>query len=357
MEFKLPSLLLMSLLLFIFMPYVSAFAQTQEKPFIKIRKAPAFALPLECTPLKDCWVMNYVDMIPDNGQNTDPACLSRTYDAHKGTDFSIPDGEAMKNGINVLAAMDGIIKRTRDNEPDRWASDADLKQTKEQRKECGNAILIDHKDGLQTIYCHMKKGSITVKAHQKVKKGDIIGQVGLSGYTQFPHLHFGVLWEGAIIDPFTGHNNTHKCGITKKSLWAKKIDLEYQPLVIQETGFSDTLPDLKKIEQDSKTKNSLSSNSELLAFWVNILGARTGDLIKIEIKDPNGKIFARREITQPKTRARQFYYTGKRLRNTTLKEGAYTGHVEITRADKGKNKTTNEHKKKWDKTRAILITP
>ena len=295
--------------------------------------------------------MNYVDMGPDDGKKTDPFCLERTYDSHKGTDFAITDEKAMQRGVNVLAAMDGTIKKIRNGEPDRWPDDDELKKVQEERKECGNAILIDHGNNLQSLYCHLKNNSITVEPNQKVKKGDVIAQVGLSGLTQFPHIHFGIIKEGKVIDPFTGQTNTSQCGTKKGSFWNENIVLNYQPLIIHSAGFSNIIPVLENIEKDSQTNSFIQMDSELLAFWVTLFGSRTGDKITLTIKDPNGKIFTQREITQPKTRARQFYYTGRKLTNISLIEGGYTGTVKIIR--KNKDGTTQE----WDKTVAILVKP
>ena len=326
-------------------------AQTSENSLVSFKRSPAFGLPIDCTLGEDCWVANYVDIGPDDGKQSDPACQKRTYDGHKGTDFAIPDEVAMKRGVNVLASMEGTVKRIRDSEPDRWPTAKELSQIKEERKECGNAVLIDHGNGLQSIYCHLKQGSVKVEAGQDVKRGDVIGQVGLSGFTEFPHLHFGILWEGAIVDPFTGQNNTEKCGVQKRRLWDKDLVLEYQPFVIQNIGFTNILPEFEKIEKDSKSSDNVPLDSELLAFWITMLGAQEGDRIMLEIRDPDGKIFTNQDITQPKTRARQFYFTGRKLTQIKLKEGAYTGTVKVIR--KQKDGST----KSWDKIKAVLVTP
>ncbi len=351
MEFKSLFLSLTGIFLLILVLMTASFSQAQDKPLIKIEKTPQFALPIECSIGKDCWVMNYVDIGPNDGKKTDIACQSRTYNGHKGTDIALADEITMKNGVNVLAAIDGTIKKIRDGEPDRWATSIELSQTKEDRKECGNAILIDHGNGLQSLYCHLKKNSIRVKTDQKIKKGAVIAQVGMSGLTQFPHLHFGVIWEGAIIDPFTGQSNTGTCGVQKKHLWKKDLVFTYQPLSIYAAGFSNIVPELGKIDNNSKPPLSLPKNSELLAFWVNIFGVRQGDKITLEIKDSQGKIFAKREIEQPANRARQFYFTGRKLNGNSLKEGVYTAYVKISR-QMGDGKIQS-----WDKTSTVLITP
>ena len=310
-------------------------AQNNAKPLIQIKKHKVFALPVDCTIGEDCWVMNYVDIKPDDGLQTDPACLSRTYDGHKGTDIAILDEKTMRDGVNVLAPLDGTVTKIRDGEEDRWPDETELEKTKAARKECGNAIMIDHGDNLQSIYCHLKKSSITVKPNQKVKQGEIIAQIGLSGMTEFPHLHFGITQDNKIIDPFTGQDNNGQCGKKIKSLWDTDLEISYQPFTIQNLGFSNDLPDLNFIEKDGEPLGEIKQNSDLLAFWVTFFGVREGDKITLEIKDPNGKVFARREIIQDKTRARQFYYTGLKTSRNPLREGAYTGEARIEREYKG----------------------
>lgn len=63
----------------------------------------------------------------------------------------------------------------------------------------GNSIFIDHGDGLISMYFHLDR--ILVKPGQRVKKGDIIGKVGATGRASGPHLHFGVNYRGARVNP------------------------------------------------------------------------------------------------------------------------------------------------------------
>lgn len=64
---------------------------------------------------------------------------------------------------------------------------------------CGNAIIIDHGQGLETQYCHSSK--LMVKEGQQVKAGDLLGLVGDTGYSFGPHLHFEVHINGQTVDP------------------------------------------------------------------------------------------------------------------------------------------------------------
>jgi murein DD-endopeptidase MepM/ murein hydrolase activator NlpD len=63
----------------------------------------------------------------------------------------------------------------------------------------GNATIIDHGNSLATLYAH--QSSMIVSAGQSVKRGQVIGYVGHTGYATGPHLHFEVRVDGTPVDP------------------------------------------------------------------------------------------------------------------------------------------------------------
>ena len=63
----------------------------------------------------------------------------------------------------------------------------------------GNCVVIDHGQGLLTLYLHLSE--IKVKEGDSVKRGEIIGLSGGTGRATGPHLHVGVRWQGTYLDP------------------------------------------------------------------------------------------------------------------------------------------------------------
>lgn len=95
---------------------------------------------------------------------------------HNGLDFSAPKGE------DVFAMADGIVRLAGDN-----------------FYYNGNFVLIDHGQGLSSVYLHFSK--LSVNTGDFVIKGQKIGEVGTTGRSTGPHLHWGVNWYDKKIDP------------------------------------------------------------------------------------------------------------------------------------------------------------
>lgn len=66
----------------------------------------------------------------------------------------------------------------------------------------GNYVLLDHGNGYQTLYGHMKYGSVHVNIGNSVNEGEVIGYMGNTGESFGAHLHFEVRHNGNRIDPY-----------------------------------------------------------------------------------------------------------------------------------------------------------
>ena len=291
---------------------------------------PRFSFPAVCQLGVSCWAVNYFDT-DRTPAAADFRCGAQTYDGHYGTDFAVRDAKAIEQGVNVVAAASGTVLRVRDGVMDHEPTKEDLAKVLADNKGCGNGVLIDHGDKWQSMYCHMKRGSIAVKPGQKVLSGDVIGQIGQSGAAEFPHLHFGVTYAGKDIDPFTGLEAGTGCGaqnITPR--W--QLSIAYSPFALYAAGFAPGAAEYGQIQKDAGTPATMRrADLKALSFWMAYFGPARGDRIHMEVTAPDGSVFAKQDIVQDKTRARQFYFVGKKVDGKQMLPGLYTGKATLVR--------------------------
>ncbi len=94
---------------------------------------------------------------------------------HEGLDFTA------NTGTPIRAAADGIVSSA------------------ERTPDYGNIVKIDHGAGLETRYAHASK--LLVKAGERVVKGQIVAEVGSTGRSTGPHLHYEIRLNGNSLDP------------------------------------------------------------------------------------------------------------------------------------------------------------
>jgi Peptidase family M23 len=93
-------------------------------------------------------------------------------------------------GQPVLAVVDATVVAAVDEYPDQ-VPNAPTGVTLENAE--GNHVILDLGDGRYALYAHLKPGSVGVQAGERVQRGQVIGELGNSGSSTGPHLHFHVM--------------------------------------------------------------------------------------------------------------------------------------------------------------------
>ena len=242
-------------------------------------------MPIDCTLGDTCYIQNYVDHDPTEGVS-DFRCGVLSYDTHKGTDFGLPSLRAMQAGVDVLASAGGTVRGVRNDMRDVLYT-PDLAGEINGR-DCGNGVVIAHGDGWETQYCHMKEGSVAVLPGDLVEQGTVLGQVGLSGRTQFPHVHISVRRDGLVVDPFDPDGAIDCSAPSPDTLWADQLGTPQGGLI--NVGFANSVPDYDAVKAGTAAAQTLSADAPIV-LWGFAFGARPDDVITIEIDGPDGPLF------------------------------------------------------------------
>ena len=266
--------------------------------------APPLTFPLACEVGRTCEIQHYVDRDPAAGAVKDYRCGARTNDGHDGTDIRLLNMAAQRVGVNVLAAADGVVRAVRDG-----VADVSIRAPGAPSVagvQCGNRVAIQHAGPWLTDYCHLAKGSVTLKVGDQVKAGDVIGRVGLSGDTEFPHLHFTVRQGAAAIDPFAPTPGVAGACGAGAPLW--RTPIAYKDRTVLNAGFSAGQLSMQIVEDDSFAK--VGADPPAILAYVRATGLHAGDSPEIAISGPGG--LARTNAAQPLARnqAQGLLFTG-----------------------------------------------
>jgi hypothetical protein len=288
---------------------------------------PRLSLPIACIPGRSCEIQNYVDRDPGPGAK-DYRCGSRTYEAHSGVDIRLPDMAAQRAGVDVLAAADGKVLRIRDG-----VADISVKAEGAggvEGQECGNGLVIEHAGGLSTQYCHMARGSLKVKPGDVVKAGTALGRVGLSGNTEYPHLHLTVRRNNQVVDPFAPlQGGPGQCG-AGEDLWRPeaRTALAYKDRVVLNAGFTTAAVTMAQVEAGGLP--AIGASAPILVVYVRALGLRAQDMQTLTVLDPAGKVLvASTTEPLPRDQAQWLLYAGKRRPTTGWAPGRYRAHYVV----------------------------
>lgn len=241
-------------------------------------------------------VVNYVDHNSTYGSesfnqytstNLDYDCGIKTYDTsagynHKGIDIlTWPWGwdKMANNAVAAIAAADGIIIGKQDGYFDMNCSC---------QSNTWNSVYIQHSDGSESWYGHLKSGSLTSKAiGEAVTQGEYLGIVGSSGCSYDPHLHFEVYDHmDNLIDPYGGNCNS----LNGNTSWWTNQPSYWDPYINKIMTHSTEPFQYFDCPDAGDVINASDAFQPCETLWwsVHVRDYHIGDDITINIKDGNG---------------------------------------------------------------------
>lgn len=300
-----------------------------------VAEAPKLGLPIDCRFGFNCFIQQYADTDP-GPKATDFRGGLLSYQNHSGTDFALMTLHQMRVGVPVIASADGRVVGVRNNMED--GVFAKHGPAAIAGKDCGNGVRLDHGDGWQTQYCHLRKGSVTLRAGQLVRAGEPMGLVGMSGRAQFPHVHLSVLQDGQKIDPFTGKALTGTCNRAdcNKPLWRASTarTLAYRPGGLIDSGFSDATITYDKIKDGTAKQGRMTARAGAITIFAYGYGVRVGDTLTMEIQPPGGAAPWTWKYNLEKNQAQFARWFGRRAPASGWKPGLYQGKARLIRRGK-----------------------
>jgi murein DD-endopeptidase MepM/ murein hydrolase activator NlpD len=287
------------------------------------------ALPIACEVGRTCEVQNYLDLDPGPGVK-DYRCQGETYDKHTGVDIRILDIAAQRRGVDVLAVAPGKVTGVRDEIQDILMNAPGAPPVG--AKMCGNGVAIDHGGGWVTQTCHMALGSVRVRPGEAVQAGQPIGRVGLSGATEFPHVHVTVWKDGSVVDPFAPDATAAAACQPQTTLWTPQAarQLAYKPGAILNTGFAAAPVTMEAIETGDIP--APDANSPALIAYVRAINLRGGDRMEVTIRSPDGAVLVSgAQGPVDRNKAQYFMLVGKKRPAQGWAPGGYRAEARILR--------------------------
>ncbi|HUD90805.1 M23 family metallopeptidase [Sphingobium sp.] len=289
----------------------------------------ALSIPVDCKIGGQCLVQKLFDHDP-SAERRDYHCGVLTTDGHDGVDFRLRTMADMRAGVAVIAAADGMVVRVRDAEPD-----ISVKVRKELNgRDAGNGVVIDHGNGWVTQYSHLRLGSVSVRPGQRVRVGEKLGLIGMSGNAEFPHLHFALRFQERSIDPFTGPTAPQDCkpgqaGATYVWNSRARQALQYRPTALIAIGISPVAPPASVGERGDPARSSAPTDP--IIAWVDIFGSMSGDIQRFSITGPDQTSILDQSKTLDQGHLSWFSYAGRRAPAGGWKPGRYIATYELLR--------------------------
>ena len=169
--------------------HVNAFLDTDDQvPLGVVKNADAFWASMRVK-----WTVGRIDAVHDDAYTyLSPLQPAGEYRIVQGFNGTFSHSGASRNALDfaapvgtpILAAREGVVIDTKDNGTKGGPTPSFAKHA--------NYVVILHNDGTTGEYYHLKYRGVVVTRGQAIKRGQLIGYTGNTGFSSLPHLHFGI---------------------------------------------------------------------------------------------------------------------------------------------------------------------
>ncbi|WP_374448606.1 M23 family metallopeptidase, partial [Stella sp.] len=177
---------------------------------------------------------------------------------------------------------------------------------------------------------------VRVKPRDRVTAGQPVGLVGLSGKTEFPHVHITVRQGSTVVDPFVGLQAGAECQIGREPLWTHDAlaALPYKPGAVHIAGIVAGRPDIQKARAGELREATARPDAEALIVWAEVYNVVTGDVLSLRLFAPDGKLILDAPRPIEKDQARVFRSAGRKLPPGGWPRGTYRAEIAYLRDGK-----------------------
>jgi hypothetical protein len=223
---------------------------------------------------EDVFINNFVDLDSSASQIQDWDCTNYTYNGHDASDANIRTFEEQDIGVPVFSALDGVVIATHDGEPDKNTS---------WNGQPANYVAVNHGNGQVCYYYHFKKDSVAVAVGEAVVAGQQIGQIGSSGNSSGPHLHFSTYDLGQVVEPWAGNCRPGA------SLWEDQIPIEREARVM-DFAVSDVRPDVNGGMPFEMPRSGYVELYQPAYLWYTVTSLPAFSTWQLDYVNPSGNV-------------------------------------------------------------------
>ncbi len=233
--------------------------------------------PLETAPQTEAFWTNYNDVDPTSGVS-DFLEGSATHNGHNAIDAGPVNFVGQDQGVEVYAALDGVVASINDGEFDRQTSF---------NASPANYVILDHGGGWESWYWHLRRDSVQVDIGQVVAQGDRLGLVGSSGSSTGAHIHFELRYRGLPVE-------TH---FDPATYWESPVEYVGENVYLIESGITNYNPGTHFWEGPSDATRFAPASTIYVRGYYS--GLRQNDLVQSVLYRPDGALHASRSLTIP----------------------------------------------------------